>query len=85
MKAKLLGNYKRTGQRVNLVFLWTEFSCGPFKFKKVSPMNMTDSYSERPVRPGCNLTIARETQHFVLAAVSPELAENQSRSGKRMA
>ena len=36
LKAKLLGNYKKSGQRVNLVFLWTEFSCGPFKFKKVS-------------------------------------------------
>ena len=36
VKAKLLGNYKKSGQRVNLVFLWTEFSCGPFKFKKVS-------------------------------------------------
>ena len=39
VKAKLLGNYKKSGQRVNLVFLWTEFSCGPFKFKKVSSTN----------------------------------------------
>ena len=40
VKAKLLGNYNKSGLRVNLVFLWTEFSCGPFKFKKVSFMHL---------------------------------------------
>ncbi len=37
LKAKLLGNYQKNGQRINLEFLWTEFSLGPLKFKKVCP------------------------------------------------
>jgi len=39
VKARLLGNYmKQSRQRINLLFLWTEFSLGPFKFKKVRPL-----------------------------------------------
>ena len=29
VKAKLLGNYQRNGQRINLESLWTEFLLGP--------------------------------------------------------
>jgi hypothetical protein len=39
VQARLLGNYVKQGrQRINLLFLWTEFSLGPFKFKKVKPL-----------------------------------------------
>lgn len=51
VKAKLLGYYKKSGQRVNLFFLWTEFSCGPFKFKKVSFMQSVAECA----RQGCKL------------------------------
>ncbi|KAK9828058.1 hypothetical protein WJX81_006351 [Elliptochloris bilobata] len=69
LRARLLGNYEKTGNRVDLVFLWTEFSLGPLKFKKEFPAGFKGHWNLKYVDNDMRVFSTNKGNVFVLSKV----------------